>query len=103
MVTTRKANTPARQIRCPRCHAAPGALCLSSVSGDLLTGLHLQRILRARRAVWAAFEFYGLERPASLAALSRERSGSAPLALALARRGKPPARVQSPTAESEIR
>ena len=86
MVTTRKANTPARQIRCPRCHAAPGALCLSSVSGDLLTGLHLQRILRARRAVWAAFEFYGLERPAPIrpararARAAWEAAGQGPVA-----------------------
>lgn len=37
---------PARNVACPRCHAAPGERC-RHWSGQLLTGLHVRRRLAA--------------------------------------------------------
>jgi hypothetical protein len=57
MSAARNTNSAARQIRCPRCLASPGALCRNA-QGQPLAGVHIERQGSSRRAISAALSYY---------------------------------------------
>jgi hypothetical protein len=54
----RQRQPDARSQRCPVCQAGPGINCTSRVHGDMLAGMHFQRVVLGRSAAAVALSLY---------------------------------------------